>query len=369
MQSKLPAVFRKVDFLFFVTVIIPTAVAALYYGLFASDVYISESRFVVRSPEKPATSGLGLILKSAGFTNAGDEIFAAKNYITSRDALAALSKGGALEKAYGNSSVSIFDRFNPLGFTGTREDLYRYFQKKVSVQHDTTSSITTLAVRAYTPDDAYKFNRMLLEQSEALVNRLNDRGRRDLIGYAQAEVREAQAEAGRAAVALAQYRNRRGVIDPERQATVQLQMISKLQDELIGARGQLSQLKATVPDNPQIRPLEVRIYGLEREINQQLEAVAGNRRSLSGAAVTFQRLSLERELADKRLAAAMSSLLEASNEARRKQAYVERIVQPNVPDAALEPRRIRSIFATFVLGLVAWGVIGMLLAGVREHRE
>lgn len=369
MQFKLPAVPTKVDRLFLVTVIIPTVIATLYFGLFASDVYISESRFVVRSPEKPATSGLGIILKTAGFTNAGDEVFAAKNYITSRDALAALEKGGALQKAYGNSSISIFDRFNPLGFTGTREDLYRYFQKKVSVQYDTTSSITTLAVRAYTPEDAHRFNRQLLEQSEALVNRLNDRGRRDLIGYAQAEVYEAQREAQRAAIALAGFRNRQGVIDPERQATVQLQMVSKLQDELIGARGQLSQLKATVPGNPQIRPLEVRIQGLEREIQQQLGLVAGSRRSLSAAAVQFQRLSLERELADKRLAASITSLLEARNEARRKQAYVERIVQPNVPDAPLEPRRIRSIFATFVLGLVAWGVLGMLLAGVREHRE
>lgn len=369
MKSRLTGAFKKLDWLFTTVVIIPTVIAVLYYGLFASDVYISESRFVVRSPEKPATSGIGIVLKSAGFSNAGDEIFAAKDYIGSRDALALLNKGDAFRTAYGNSTVSIFDRFDPLGFTGTDEDLFRYFLKKVTIQHDTASSITTLTVRAYSPQDAYKFNRLLLEQSESLVNRLNDRGRKDLIGYAEAEVREARDEAQRTALALASYRNRKGVIDPERQATVQLQMVSKLQDELIGARNQLYQLRATVPGNPQIRSLQARIQGLEREIDDLVGAVAGDKRSLSATAVEYQRLSLERELADKRLAAAMTSLLEARNEARRKQAYVERIVQPNVPDASLEPRRIRSILATFVLGLVAWGVLSMLLAGVREHRE
>lgn len=369
MKSKFAGVFKKLDWLFATVVVVPTLIATLYYGLFASDVFISESRFVVRSPEKPAASGLGIMLKSAGFANAGDEIFAAKDYITSRDALAILNRGRAFETAYGSDNVSIFDRFNPLGFTGTAEDLFQYFNKKVSVQHDVTSSITTLTVRAYTAEDAYRFNRQLLEQSEALVNRLSDRGRKDLIGYAQAEVDEARNEASRAAVALASYRNRKGVIDPERQATVQLQMISKLQDELIGARNQLYQLRATVPGNPQIRSLEARARALEGEIDRMVEGVAGDSRSLSATAVEYQRLSLERDLADKRLAAALTSLLEARNEARRKQAYVERIVQPNVPDASLEPRRIRSILATFVLGLVAWGVLGMLLAGVREHRD
>lgn len=66
---------KSLDRLFLATVILPTALAVLYFGLFASDVYISESRFVVRSPDKPAASGLGFLLKSTGFANAGDEIF------------------------------------------------------------------------------------------------------------------------------------------------------------------------------------------------------------------------------------------------------------------------------------------------------
>jgi len=368
MSFDFSAMLKKVDRLLLLTVIGPTLLAILYFGFLASDVYISESRFVVRSPEKPAASGLGVILKTAGFTNAGDEVLAAKDYITSRDALAVLNAKGRVAQIYGADHISLFDRFDPLGWDGTAEQLHKYFTGKVTVQHDTASSITTLTVRAYRAEDAALLNRLLLEQSEELVNRLNERGRKDLIGYAQTEVDEAQQEASRAAMAMAEYRNRTGVVDPERQATVQLQMISKLQDELIGAKNQLYQLEATVPDNSQIRTLKVRIAALTKEIDQQLGRVAGDRASLSATAARYQRLVLNRELADKRLGAAMTSLQEARNEARRKQAYVERIVQPNVPDKALEPRRIRSILATFVLGLIAWGVLSMLLAGVREHR-
>jgi len=348
-------------------VIIPTAAAVLYYGLIASDVYVSEARFVVRSPDKPSTTGLGVLLKSTAFSNAGDEIYAADEYIQSRDALRALNQNGAVTRAYSNESVSVFDRFNPLGLDGSFESLFDYFGKKVRVDYDTTSAITTLSVRAYSAADARKFNAQLLGLAEETVNRLNRRGRADVIQLAEQEVRDAQSAQRTAAVSLAQFRDASGIIDPEKQAAVQLQMISKIQDELIGSRMQLLQLRQMAPQNPQIPILQTRIAGLSREIDRQLGLVAGSRRSLSAAAARYQRLQLDREFADKRLAAALTSLQEARAEARRKQAYVERIAQPSRPDKAQEPRRLRGILATLVLGFVAWAIMTMLLAGIREH--
>jgi capsular polysaccharide transport system permease protein len=108
---------------------------------------------------------------------------------------------------------------------------------------------------------------------------------------------------------------------------------------------------------------------LQKEIDKQLGRVAGDRKSLAATAEQYQRLQLEAQFADRQLAAAMTSLQDAKNEARRKQAYVERIVAPNIPDKALEPRRLRGVLATFVLGLIAWGIMTMLLAGVREHKD
>jgi len=162
----------------------------------------------------------------------------------------------------------------------------------------------TLSVRAYNPNDAQRFNRELLEQSELLVNRLNQRGRKDLIGYAQDEVAEAQQKASEAAVRLAEYRNNTRVVDPEQQATVQLQMISKLQDKLIAARNQLAELEASVPNNPQIPSIRVQIAALTQEIAREMGRVAGDRSSLSAKASRYERLVLNNEMANKRLAAA-----------------------------------------------------------------
>ena len=44
---------RKINPLLWVTVIVPTLCSGVYYGLFASDQFTSQSSFVVRSPIEP----------------------------------------------------------------------------------------------------------------------------------------------------------------------------------------------------------------------------------------------------------------------------------------------------------------------------
>ena len=360
---------RRPDMLFLLVVVGPVLASIIYFGFLAADIYISESRFVVRAPEKRSATGLGAILQTAGFSNASEEVSAAQSYAVSRDALRAINKDGAFEKAYSSPDVSFVDRFNPLGIWGSFEELYRYFQGKVSLQNDSATSITTLTVKAYTPEDARRFNEQLLQLSEATVNRLNVRGRQDLIRFAQAEVENTKAKAQAAAIALAAYRNRSGVVDPDKQAEVQMQMISNLQNQLIAAKTELAQLQRYAPENPRLPVIRTQIATIQGEMGRETGKITGGRSSLAGNAVQFQRLTLENEFAAKQLAASLTSLEEAQNEARRKQAYVERIVQPNLPDAPMEPRRFRGILATIILSLLAYGILRMLLAGVREHAQ
>lgn len=361
--------FSRVNRLFLVTVAVPTVLATVYFGLMASDVYVSESRIVVRSPDKPSVSGLGAFLKGAGFSRAQDDSYTVRDYALSRDALKEIDKALGVGDAYSSDKVDRISRFGGLDFDTSFEALHRYYQKKVEIQQDTASSITTLTVRAYTAQDAQNINQKLLELSESLVNRLNERGRQDLISSAAAEVVAAEKKSKSAALALSAYRNAKGVVDPERQATVQLQQIAKLQDELIATTTQLAQLRTFTPQNPQIAALQKRANTLQAEIDTETTKVTGGERSLANKAAEYQRLALEREFADRQLASTLASLEQARNEAQRKQVYIERIAQPSLPDIALEPRRLRSILATFVLGLVAWGILSMLLAGVREHQD
>ena len=357
------------DRLLLIAVVIPTLFSSFYFGFIASDIYISESRFVVRSPQHQTNTGLGALFQGAGFSRSQDDTYTVHDYIFSRDSLKKLDDQFALGKVFASSNVDIFSRFAGLDWDKSFEALHRYYLKRVEVDQDTLSSISTLSVSAFTSTDAYQLNEKLLEMSESLVNQLNERGRQDMILFASTEVATAEKKAKAAALAVSDYRNQNGVFDPEKQSALQLQQVSKLQDDLISTKIQLAQIRSLTRDNPQIPSLQQRIKTLQSEIGSETAKVAGGDSSLANKSTEYEGLILERGFAEKQLAAALTSLEQARNDAQRKQLYLERIVQPNMPDVAMEPRRIRSVIATFILGLIVWGILTMLLAGIREHQE
>lgn len=360
---------KKLNGLFLLSVVLPTALAVIYFGLITSDVYISESRFVVRSPKQQTPTGLGALLQGAGFSRSEDDTHSVHDFILSRDALQKLNDKLKLDKSFSDPQIDLFSRFASFGVDENFEGLHKYYLKRVAIDTDTTSAISVLKVKVYNAEDAYKINTMLLEMSEGLINQLNERGRQDMIRFATSEVDTAEKKAKAAALALSGYRNDKAVFDPERQSAIQLQLVSKIQDELIATKTQLDQVRTFTPDNPQIPSLQKRASTLQAEMDSQMAKVAGGSASLTNKAAEYERLALDRTFADKQLGAALASLEQARNDAQRKQLYLERIVQPNKPDVAVEPRRMRAIFATFVLGLISWGILTILVAGVREHKD
>ncbi|HJV25548.1 MAG TPA: hypothetical protein VJ673_07665 [Aromatoleum sp.] len=365
--SRIPKLFRNRLFLF--TTLIPTLITSLYFGLIASDVYISESRFVVRSPERQTASPLGLMFKSAGFTRAEDDAYAVQDFILSRDALKALDNELNIKNAFSSPRIDLFSRFGALDWDKSFEAFHLYYQKKVNIQFDPASSIATLTTKAYSADQAFAINQRLVELAEELVNNINGRGRQDMIKFATEEVGDARKKAQAAALALARYRDSQGVIDPEKQSAIGLQQAAKLQSDLIETRSQLAQLERLASNNPQIPVLRQRVQLIQRELDSENARVAGGHRSLAGKAAEYQRLTLEKEFADKLLASSMNTLELARTEAQRKQLYLERVVQPSNPDEAMEPLRLRNVFAVFVLGLTTWGILSMLIAGIKDHQD
>ena len=136
---KIPDRVGRVPTLFIASVLIPTAIAALYYGL-SSDLYISESHFVVQNAEKSEPSSLGALIKSGG--NSSNEGYATRDYILSRDALAKLNRDGLVTRAYGNDSISVLNRFDPWRSGVSRDRLFNFYTKKSSNISGNTKTIT-----------------------------------------------------------------------------------------------------------------------------------------------------------------------------------------------------------------------------------
>ncbi|MDR6706460.1 MAG: hypothetical protein ABT10_10885 [Novosphingobium sp. SCN 63-17] len=78
-------------------VVLPTLATAAYEGLFASDIYVSESRFVIKAPAQKSAqvSSLANLIQTTGLSGGQEQANEVIDYIRSRSALAALNRGGA----------------------------------------------------------------------------------------------------------------------------------------------------------------------------------------------------------------------------------------------------------------------------------
>lgn len=367
-KAKKP-LWQKFKPLFWLTVIIPTLFSAVYFSLWASDVYVSESSFVVRSSRSQASlSGFGALLQSIGFARSQDDTFTVQAFMRSRTALADLQKVLPVRQFY-TEKGDLFSRFAPFGLNAEEESFYHYFQRQESISLDSVSGIATLAVKAFSAEDAQAINQELLKQGEQLINQLNERAKKDTIVFAQQTVKEAEQRVNDSAQALSQYRVKNGIFDVKSQSEVVLTLISKLQDELIAIQTQLDQVRSITPNNPQVKTLKSREASIKREIAQQMQSVLGGDDSMVNQTAEYQRLVLDNTLAQQQLTSALSALQNAKNEAERQQLYLEVISQPSKPDLALLPQRLYNILSTLIIGLILYGVLSLLIASIREHKN
>ena len=368
-MNKAQLYFKKLPISFWIIVAIPTFVSIVYFGLIASDRYVSVSTFVVRSPQKTASvSGLSAFLQNVGFSRSQDDTYVVHQYMTSRDAVTQLDSDIGLKQKYRDEAIDPFSKFNTLGLDNSNESLYEYYQGKVKIDLDTASSISTLSVRAYSAEDAVEINTKLLDMGENLVNQLNKRGRQDMIATSEAEVQKAQDKVKELSEKLTQFRAKNQIFDVEKQSALQLQLISKLQDQLIMVKTQLAQVRAVTPKNPQIITLQERERSINQDIAKETQKMLGGNQSINQKSTEYEQIALEKEVATKQLASTLVSLEQNRNEAERKQLYLERISKPQKPDVAVEPKRLKNILSTLILSLIIWGIMSLLLAGVKEHK-
>jgi len=350
-------------------VALPTLVAALYYGLIAADLYASEASFIVRSPSHAQMPSLAGLLQGSAISRAQDEVFAVHDFIMSRDAIAAVRKHFDLHAAFGYSRGDIFSTWpNPV-YPGTDEDFFRYYHTRVAVAFDSTTGMTSLTVKAFRAQDAKQIAELLLEESEALVNRLNQRAHDNAVRDAETEVQLAESRIADAQQQTLAYRNQEALLDPGKSSGAIFESLSKMQAELTATRIRLAELDRTSPGSPARSGLEAHVTALSQQVEQERARLAGSGSSMAPKISQYERLMLQQDFAAKELAAAMGALESAREEARRQQIYLERVVEPNLPDKALFPKRILSVLIVLITCFLGYSTLRLLVAGLREHSQ
>ncbi len=354
---------------FIILVILPTLLTGIYFFFVASGQFQSESRFVIKAPNQRSgqISSFANLIQTTGLSAGQEQAEQVIDFVRSRSALKKLSNFVPIKKVYSAAGVDVFSRFPAPWQQDTFEDLYDFYEGKVHISRDKETGLIVLRSLAFSPRDAQAINESLLRQSEELVNELNERARRRSITEAEVRVSEAEQRVAAARRALAVYRSKSELIDPMKQAGGMIEIVNRLVTERSAVQAQLSTLRRLTPDHPSISALQQKVSSLNDEIDQQTARVVGGRDTVSGKLPAYEALATEQEFAEQLLVMSRNSLEQARADALRQQFYLERVVDPNMPDAPEYPRALRNVLTMLGFALSLYFIAWMLIAGILEH--
>jgi capsular polysaccharide transport system permease protein len=355
--------------LFLGLVVAPSLAVGLYFGVIAAPRYESEAQFVVRTSASTANSVLSSVFESAGFSRSADDAHAVRAFILSLDALRSLDRAVHFRDIVAHPTLDLAWRY-PLPLTReTEADLFAFYKRLVSVRYDTASGITTLKVQALVPADAQRIAATLLSLSEALVNRLTERSRADAIAFAQGELERAREQAFAAQAKITAFRTRESMVDPTKFSAAVIESIARLSIEVAQTDASIREIEASSPRNPQLQSLRTRVAALRDQIGIERQQLAGSSASLAPKIAEYERLNLEREFAEKWYVSTVNLLEAARADSQRQQLYLERIVEPHVPDDDAYPWRLAWIGGTLLLGLLVFAAARVVVADTAQHAE
>ena len=355
--------------LLFATFVLPSVIGALYYGVIAADRYTSEAQFVVRSPSKAGVDQLSSVIRSTGTERASDEASAVHQFVKSRDAVDLLLREADLRAILSRPESDPVWRFPGWFSKNLREKLYDRYLDFVSIKQDSGTGISTLVVQSFRPEDSVKVAQVLLQGSETLINRLNERARRDTIRAAEAEVDIAKERAFERREELTTFRTRVGTVDPAKTSQSLLETIGKLSFESAQVNAQLAEAQRNSPQGPQIANLRNRIQAIDQQIVEEKRRIGGSAQALAPIIADYERLVLEREFADRALASALASLENARIDSQRQQLYLERVVEPHAADYPAQPKRLMWIAIVIMLSGSVFSILRSLINNIRAHEH
>lgn len=348
-------------------VLLPTLAVFLYSGFIASPMYISETKFAVRSGmEQP----LGLdfatqFLKTSSSSVQDAEVVEA--YIRSPDIFEALDSKLKLVQHYSSSQ---WDWISRLASSPTLWEKQKFWNNVSKPVVNPDNGIVTYTVRAYDPKMAHAISREVLRESEDLVNEMNERARKDTVALAEKEVQIAQARISKAQKELEDFRNMHAELDPHATATGLQSIVFGLEGERAKLRAEISEAQAYMrADAPQLTSLKNRLAALEKQLAAEKARLAGSSdaSALNTWVSEYETLMIENEFAKKQLTTAMTALETARASLLSKTRYVVSIEQPTLPDESRYPRTWVFTLCTFLGLLLLYGLVRLIVASVREH--
>lgn len=342
----------------------------LYWGLIASDRYVSESHVIIQRTDMSSGASLdfGSLLAGSGGANKSDQLLL-RDYLLSIDLLNKLDAQLDLRTHYSGWG---HDPLSALWFRNTsQEQFHQYFLNRLSVEFDDYAGVLVIKAQGYDAKTAHAITSMLVAEGERAMNELAHRLAEEQVSFVEKQVVSAAEKMNQARAAVLRYQNNRGMLSPQITAENIAASINRLEGQRTEVQARRSTLLGYLSSKaPAVAELDMQIDAIEKQIKkEQARLTAPDGKTLNRTVEEFQRIEMEAQFAQDVYKTALVSLEKSRVEATRTLKKVSVLQNPTLPQYPLEPRRLYNITVSTLIILLLAGIIHLLAAIIRDHKD
>lgn len=356
----------------FAAVVLPTVLAGWYMFFVAADQYHSVVGFTVRSEN--ATSSLdvmGTLSTLTGGAASSSDTDVLNQFIRSQELVSIIDRRLDLRALYskpGNDPVFSFRR------DGSIEDLLRYWERMISISYDARMGLIEVTAYAFDPDDAQAISTAILEESAKMINALAAVARADATRYAEQELAYAVERLKAAREAVTEFRSRTQLVDPNADIQGQMGLLNNLQAELANQLIEYDLLRDTAREgDPRVEQALRRIAVIEARIAEErrkfsVGGIGPGGEDYATLVAEFERLTVDREVAEEAYKSALVAVDTARAEAQRQNRYLAAFINPTRAERSDYPSRLLITFLTGLFSFIAWSLVALIYYSIRDRR-
>lgn len=354
---------------FYLLVCLPSLLTAAYLYLVAEPQYASTLGFSVRSEEASTPSDLLGGIVSLSSSSSGSDTDVLFEFIRSQRMVRVVDERVGLRTVWAAPGDPVFG-VDP---EASVEDLLTYWNRMVKVFYDSSSGLIELRIHAFAPDQAQALAQVIYEESSRLINDLSAIAREDATRYAAAELELAVERLRVARQAVAEFRLRTQILDPEADILGRMGILNSLQEQLAAAQIDLDIVNQTASaSDPRVERAERRVRVIEERIVEERDRFSTAEGTPNGAYATlvgeYESLAVDLQFAETSYLSALATFESARAEALRTSRYLAAHIAPTLAETPQYPQRlvILGLVAGFLFGI--WATLTMIFYSIRDRR-
>ncbi len=350
---------------------VPVLLTTAYLMVFAQPQYASKVGFTIRQEETGSASdllgGLGSMLGASAQSHA-DLLF---EFVQSQEIIENISEDFDLAGHYGQTWPQ--DPVFSIWPGATIEDMLWFWGRMVRVSYDKASGLLQIEVRARDPQTAQFLAQRIVAESEEMINRLNRAARLDATRNAEADLESSLERLRAARQALAEFRARTQIVDPQADIAGRMGVLGNLQEQLATALVDYDLVSQTADENdPRLRQLQRRIDVVRNRIREERESFTQQDITVDDTDYPqlisqFESLQVDQTFAEATYQAALTAFDSARSNASRQHMYLANFIQPTLAQRALYPQSALIIALTFFFSLMFWAVMALVYYSLRDR--